>query len=139
MRSVHPGQQEDGHDCRVPEVGLEEIADDEADRTIDASTRRAALGLRDEPRVEFDADTARAEHPGCRDRDAPVPGAEVVDHVSRSHLGQLQHRLHDVLRRGEEANVRSSRGRDLRAARRSEEEAQQGDNAADADDADHPG
>ena len=52
----------------------------------------------DQVRVELDADTAGAVFLRGDDRDAPVAGPEIVDHIIGTDLGQLQHGVGDVVR-----------------------------------------
>src|SRR2546427_482109 len=64
------------------------------------------VGLADEPRLDLDTDAAGAELLRGRNRNAAVAGSEIVDDVGRRDVRHLQHRLDDVLRRRDVANVR---------------------------------
>ena len=67
---------------------------------------RVLVGLADAHRIDVDADAARAVGLRRGDRNAAVAGAEVVDDVVLGHLGQLEHRVDDFLRRRHEDDVR---------------------------------
>ncbi len=57
-------------------------------------------------RIEIDAGRALGfEILDRGDRDAAVAGAEIVVHVVRADLRELQHALHDFMRRRDEMNV----------------------------------
>ncbi|MBM3818621.1 MAG: hypothetical protein FJW14_06335 [Acidimicrobiia bacterium] len=93
---VERGEQVEGDDRRVGNVGLERIADLESHQPFDARLLRVLLGIEDPGRVDVHADAAGAELLGGHDDDPAVPAAQVVDHIFRAHAGQGQHPLDDV-------------------------------------------
>ena len=76
---------------------VEEIALHEGDPIVDLALARHLPRDLDQPRVELDADAARAVFLRGQDDDASVPRPEVVHHVVRRDAGELEHRVRDRL------------------------------------------
>src|SRR5262245_20366930 len=99
--------QEKRYHRRVAELRLEEIALHEPHAVSDA--RRACVldRVADAVRVDVDADATRAELPRRSDHDAAVAAAEVVDDVGRVDVRGLEHRVDDLVRRGNEVDLQT--------------------------------
>ena len=95
------GQQIDRHDARLGDVRREHVALDERTRSATPAWRALSRDLFDQPAIELDAEAARAELRGGDD-DAAVARAEVDHHVAGPGVRELQHPLHDLVRRGDE-------------------------------------
>jgi len=78
-------------------------------------TGRAAVHA--ESGVELDPHPARAKVARGRDHDAPVAGAEVVDHVVRSHAGEPQDLDDDLGWRPDIGHLHAGDARAARSAR----------------------
>jgi hypothetical protein len=83
---------------------------------LDPRAASVLPALRDQLRVDLDADAAGPEVTGRRDDQAAVAGAQIVDHVRRPDPGQLEHLVHHLGRGHEkghvDARMRSARGRE---------------------------
>jgi hypothetical protein len=102
---VRFGVQKQDHHRRRPHVGDVHVAKPELDLVLDTRLARVRLRSRHQHRIELNPHAARAELAGRGDRDAPVPGSEIVDDVLRAGAGQFEHRAHDGHRRRLEADV----------------------------------
>ena len=116
---IQPRHQEERDDGRVAEIGFEQILIHEPDAARDAGSLRVVAGLGHEPRLELDADRARAVALRRPDRNPSVAGAEVVDDVGGGHVRELEHRVDDALRARDVLHVRRSQSL-LRSQRRSQ-------------------
>ena len=76
--------QEKGHDGGGPDVRLIHVAEPELHSVLDAGLTRVRLRLRHQGRVDLNPYSTRAELLCRGDRDAPVPGPEIVDEVLRA-------------------------------------------------------
>ena len=98
------GQQEHRDYGGLRKIGLEEVGLHERRLVGDALLRGVALRQRDHVRVVLDAEGARAAL-GGGDDGAPVAGAEVHHEVRRRDLGEVEHLVHQRLRRGHPDHV----------------------------------
>src|SRR5438874_3483157 len=112
---VHVEREEQRHDARAGELGVEQVLLPEGDALGDTGRRGIGARLGDTLRVDVDAHTARAVALRGLDGDAAVAAAEIVDHVARADRRQLEHRRDHTWRRRLVAHLGRRRGRRLRA------------------------
>jgi hypothetical protein len=118
--------QEQDHHCRRPHVGGIHVVKPELHFVLDTCVASVRLRPRHQRGIELDPHATRAELFGRGDRDAPVPGPEIVDDVLRADVSQLEHRAHDGRRRRLEANVPSG-NRPTAEHRKQSDDERQGD------------
>jgi hypothetical protein len=96
---IHFRQQIDSENGGGGDVGRVQIALVEHCAVRDPGLGRVAVGERDQPAIEVHAETA-CPALFCRgDHHAPVARPEVDDVIAGPDFGDLQHRVHHVLRR----------------------------------------
>ena len=114
-REVHLGREKEHDHCCVANVCHEEIFVQKPDAIDDVCLTRVLPAFGDAQGIDIDTDAARAELARRGDDDAPVAAPEVVHHVAGVHLGQPQHGVHHLHRRGLVAHV--GRAQDRRGHR----------------------
>ncbi len=95
-------------DRRRAQVGLEEVALDEADPVVDAGPARVPPRDPDQGVLELDADPVGSVSGRRHDRDAAVARAQVVEGVGGRGLDDVQHRLDHPHGRDHEGDVRKA-------------------------------
>ena len=81
---------EESHDGRGPDVRGIHVAKLERHSVLDTCLTRVRLRLSHQCGIDLNPHPTRAKLLGRGDRDAPVPGPEIVDEVLRAHVSQLQ-------------------------------------------------
>jgi hypothetical protein len=94
------GQQIQGHDGGVGQVGREDILLAELDEVGDAGRPGVGTRLLDQAWVDLQAHAAGAIDARRGDGDAAVARAEIVHDVVGGDAGEGEHPVHDVVRRG---------------------------------------
>ena len=104
---VHRGQEIQGDHGGLPDVGVEDVALDEAHAVGHASLPRVLVSLPDPPGIDVDARAPGAKSLGGGDDDPAIPGPEVVQHVALADAGDREHGCHHLVRGGDIGNFRT--------------------------------